>query len=108
MYLFTWQSPLGGGKYGAMHALELAFVFGLFGDKDIGISPARTEETQKLSGQMMDAWIAFARSGNPNHKNIPKLPPYDKKNRATILFDKKVTIENDPYGNERVAWDGIF
>ncbi|MFX1277882.1 MAG: carboxylesterase/lipase family protein [Promethearchaeota archaeon] len=108
MYLFTWQSPLGGGKYGAMHALELAFVFGLFGDKDIGISPARTEETQKLSGQMMDAWIAFARSGNPNHKNIPELPPYDKKNRATILFDKEVTIENDPYGNERVAWDGIF
>ncbi|MFX1427099.1 MAG: carboxylesterase/lipase family protein [Promethearchaeota archaeon] len=108
MYLFTWQSPLGGGKYGAMHALELAFVFGLFGDKDIGISPARTEETQRLSGQIMDAWIAFARSGNPNHKNIPELPPYDKKNRATILFDKEITIENDPYGNERVAWEDIF
>ncbi len=108
MYLFTWQSPLGGGKYGAMHALELAFVFGLFGDKDIGIFPARSEETQRLSRQMMDAWIAFAHSGNPSHKNIPEVPPYDKENRATILFDKEVTIEQDPYGNERMAWDGII
>jgi para-nitrobenzyl esterase len=108
MYLFTWQSPLGGGKYGAMHALELPFVFGLFGDRDIGFFPARTEETQRLSGQMMNAWIAFARSGNPNHENIPVLPPYDKENRATILFDKEVTIVQDPYGNERAAWDGII
>ena len=29
MYLFTWQSPFKGGKYGAMHALELGFVFGV-------------------------------------------------------------------------------
>ncbi|MBY8992088.1 MAG: carboxylesterase/lipase family protein [Candidatus Lokiarchaeota archaeon] len=108
MYLFTWQSPLGGGKFGAMHALELPFVFGLFGDRDIGFFPGRTEETQRLSEQMMDTWIAFARSGNPNHENIPELPPYDKENRATILFDKEVTIEQDPYGNERVAWEGII
>ena len=108
MYLFTWQSPLDGGKYGAMHALELSFVFGLLGNRDIGIVPGRTEETQRLSEQMMDAWIAFARSGNPNHKNIPELPPYDKKNRATILFDKEVTVETDPYGNERATWDGII
>ncbi|MCK4286858.1 MAG: carboxylesterase family protein, partial [Candidatus Lokiarchaeota archaeon] len=108
MYLFTWQSPLDGGKYGAMHALELSFVFGLLGNRDIGIVPGRTEETQRLSEQMMDAWIAFARSGNPNHENIPELPPYDKENRATILFDKEVTVEKDPYGNERAAWDGII
>ncbi|MFX1479091.1 MAG: carboxylesterase/lipase family protein [Promethearchaeota archaeon] len=108
MYLFTWQSPLGGGKYGAMHALELPFVFGLLGDRDIGFFPGRTEETQRLSDQMMDTWIAFARSGNPNHENIPELPPYDKQKRATILFDKEVTVEQDPYGNERMAWDGIL
>lgn len=108
MYLFTWKSPFGGGKYGAMHALELPFVFGLLGDKDVGIFPGRTEETQKLSEQMMDAWLAFSRTGSPNHENIPELPAYDKGKRATILFDKKVTVELDPYGNERAAWDGIL
>lgn len=108
MYLFTWQSTLDGGKYGAMHALELPFVFGLLGDRDIGMFPGRNEDTQRLSEQMMDAWIAFARSGNPNHKNIPELPAYDKEKRATILFDKEVSVEQDPYGNERAAWDGII
>ncbi|MFX1427098.1 MAG: carboxylesterase/lipase family protein [Promethearchaeota archaeon] len=108
MYLFTWQSPLNGGKYGAMHALELGFVFNLLLDRDIGMFPRKTEETQRLSEQIMDTWIAFARSGNPNHKNIPELPPYDLEKRATILFDKEVTIQYDPYGNERETWEGIL
>jgi len=108
MYLFTWQSPFNGGKYGAMHALELPFVFGLLGDKNMWIFPRRNKETQKLSEQMMDAWIAFARTGNPNHENIPGLSSYDKGKRATILFDKEITIKHDPYGNERAAWEGIL
>ncbi|MFW9823575.1 MAG: carboxylesterase/lipase family protein [Candidatus Thorarchaeota archaeon] len=108
MYLLTWQSPLGDGKYGAMHALDLPFVFNLLGEREIGIFPKKNEETQRLSEQMMDAWIAFAKSGNPNHKNIPELPPYDKEKRCTILFDKEVTVVQDPYENERVAWEGIL
>lgn len=108
MYLFTWKSPIQGGKFGAMHALELPFVFGLLGDKDIGIFPGRTEETQELSGKMMDAWISFARTGNPNHENMPKLPPYEIEKRATLIFDKEITIEQDPYGNERVVWEDIL
>jgi para-nitrobenzyl esterase len=108
MYLFTWQNPLGGGKLGANHGLEVPFVFGILPDKNIGIFPGKNEETLELSEKMMDAWIAFARSGNPNHENIPELPPYDIKNRATILFDKEVTIEKDPCKNERAVWKGIL
>ncbi|MHA2008842.1 MAG: carboxylesterase/lipase family protein [Promethearchaeota archaeon] len=108
MYLFCWKSPLQGGKYGAMHILELPFVFGLMGDEAIGVYPRKTEETQQLSEKMMDAWISFAHTGNPNHNTIPEIPPYDKENRYTILFDKEITIEIDPYESERIAWDGIF
>ena len=108
MYLFSWKTPLASGRFGAMHALELSFVFGILLDRDIGIFPRKTEETQELSEKMMDAWIAFARSGNPNHENIPELLPYDLEKRATILFDKEVTIQYDPYGNERESWEGIL
>ena len=108
MYLFAWKSPMEGGKYGAVHALELPFVFGLLGDKDIGFFPRKTDETQNLSEKMMDAWISFAHNGNPNHKNIPELPSYDKEKRSTIIFDNEITIEEDPYGNERMAWDSIL
>ena len=108
MYLFSWPSPMSGGKYGAMHSLELPFVFGLLGNRDVGVFPKRTEETEVLSNNMMDCWINFARTGNPNHKNIPTLPPYDLKDRSTIVFDKKIIIEMDPFGRERATWDNIM
>jgi para-nitrobenzyl esterase len=108
MYLFTWKTPIDGGRYGAMHALELSFVFNILLDRDIGIFPRKMEETQKLSEKMMDAWTSFARTGNPNNMNIPKLPPYDLEKRYTIIFDKEVMIQQDPFGNERVSWKGIL
>ncbi|MFW9896962.1 MAG: carboxylesterase family protein, partial [Candidatus Thorarchaeota archaeon] len=108
MYIFSWKTPWQGGKYGAMHALELSFVFGILLDRNIGIFPLKNEENQQLSEKMIDTWSSFARIGDPNNNNIPKLPPYNKETRATIIFDKEVVIENDPYGNERKAWDGIL
>jgi para-nitrobenzyl esterase len=108
MYLFSWANPMNGGKYGAMHALELPFVFGLLGNRAVGVFPKRTEITEALSNNMMDCWINFARSGNPNHGNIPKLPAYESDNRFTIVFDKEIAIEKDPFGRERAAWDRIM
>ena len=108
MYLFAWQSPLDGGKYGAMHALELAFVFGVLLPQEIGIFPKKTEETQVLSEAMMDTWISFSRDGNPNNASIPQFPQYDSERRATIIFDKEITIIGDPYGEERASWDDVM
>ena len=108
MYLFSWNNPWKGGKFGAMHALELSFVFGILLESDQALYPRKTEETQELSEKMMDAWISFARTGNPSHENIPELPPYDLQKRATIIFDKEISIENDPYSDERAAWGDIL
>ncbi len=108
MYLFTWQSPLAGGKYGAMHALELGFVFGVLQQKAVGIFPERNEETEALSEAMMDTWISFARNGNPNNAGIPPFPPYDTEKRATIIFDKEIKIVEDPYGHERAVWSDLL
>ncbi|MBW2090927.1 MAG: carboxylesterase family protein [Deltaproteobacteria bacterium] len=108
MYLFAWPSPMAGGKYGAMHALELAFVFGVLLPKAIGIFPERNEETQALSEAMMDTWISFARNGNPNNASIPQFPAYDIEGRATIIFDKEIKIVNDPYGRERAVWNDLL
>ncbi len=108
MYLFSWKSPFRGGKFGAMHGLEVCFVFNTLWDRDFAMIARKTEETQELSEKIMDAWLAFARTGNPNHKNIPELPPYELDNRSTIFFDKDVSIQKDPFGNERVVWEGIL
>lgn len=108
MYLFSWKSPYKEGKFGAMHGLEVCFVFNTLWDRDFAMIARKTEETQELSEKIMDTWISFARNGNPNHENIPNLPSYDLENRATIIFDKEISIQNDPYGNERIAWEGLL
>ncbi|MFW9939734.1 MAG: carboxylesterase/lipase family protein [Candidatus Thorarchaeota archaeon] len=108
MYLFSWKNPYKGGKFGAMHGLEVCFVFNTLWDRDAPMIARKTEESQELSEKMMDTWISFARTGTPNNKSIPKVPPYDLEKRATIVFDKDVKIQYDPYGKEREVWEGIL
>jgi para-nitrobenzyl esterase len=67
-YEFCWHSPAVGGLLGAAHTVELPFVFdhldapalrgprGLLGPGD---PPAR------LAARMHDAWVSYARTGNP-------------------------------------------
>jgi len=105
MYLFTWPSPWMDGKLGACHALEIAFAFGTLDKPGTDIFCGKGKDAEGLSKRMMDVWIAFARSGDPNHKNIPEWPPYDSVNRSTMILDKEFKIVNDPFGKEREAWE---
>jgi para-nitrobenzyl esterase len=50
---------------------------------------------------MMDAFIAFARSGNPNHRRLPAWPTYRLPERATMIFDVQTRAVNDPRQWER-------
>lgn len=55
-----------------------------------------------LAGQTSDAWIAFARTGNPNHKGLPTWPVYTMVQRATMVFDAPAcTVVNDSGRAER-------
>ncbi|KKK46061.1 MAG: hypothetical protein Lokiarch_04530, partial [Candidatus Lokiarchaeum sp. GC14_75] len=108
MYLFSWKSPFKDGKFGAMHGLEVCFVFNTLWDRDFAMIARKTEETQELSEKMMDVWISFSRSGNPNNPNIPEIHPYNLEKRATLIFDKVISVEEDPYSNERIAWNGLL
>jgi para-nitrobenzyl esterase len=106
MYLFTRESPALNGMLKSCHVLEIPFVFnnleavtGLVGD---------ISECSTLAGNMGGAWAAFARSGAPNYQGIPHWPAYTTEVRATMIFDTECRVENDPYAEERRAWDGIF
>jgi para-nitrobenzyl esterase len=105
MYLFTWGSPFMGGILKCPHTMEIPFVFNNV-EPTVGIignSPERIPLAANVSG----AWLAFARSGNPNHKGLPKWPTYDKEKRATMIFNTECKVENDPRGEERKAWEEI-
>ena len=108
MYLFNWPSPLMGGRFGSCHATEIPFVFGLLDDPSWNVWSGKGEEARILSEQIMDAWLAFAHTGNPNHDGIPEWPRYDTEKRGTMLLGKEVKAVDDPYGKERAAWIGII
>jgi para-nitrobenzyl esterase len=105
MYLFTWPSPTV-PKLGACHAIELPFVFGTLkgtrAEAIIGKNPP-----QKLSDTIQDAWLAFARTGNPNGKGVPSWQAYDARTRATMVLNVNSSQQNDPYGEDRQVWDGM-
>ena len=107
MYLFTYRTPVMGGVFGATHALEIPFVFGSLDDTEFGVYPKRDEINSKISELMMDTWISFTRSGNPNHNEIPPWPTYDIDNRYTLLFGETIKIEKDPLRAERLAMEKL-
>jgi para-nitrobenzyl esterase len=52
---------------------------------------------------MSDAWINFARSGDPNHGSMPKWLPYDEVHKATMIFDNKSMLVNAPDAAEQAV-----
>jgi para-nitrobenzyl esterase len=103
VYLFTWETPVLGGRLKSPHALEIPFVFDNVETAQIaGNLPTRFA----LADKMSRAWLAFARGGNPNHGGIPDWPAYSAERRPTMIFDDRCRVENDPYRAERLVWSG--
>ncbi|MEM7138666.1 MAG: carboxylesterase/lipase family protein [Myxococcota bacterium] len=113
LYRFDWPPPVPESPYdlGAMHASELGFMLGGGSEswpQTYGSDPLPGE----LVGQMMDAWLSFAETGNPNHPDLPEWPAYELDARATMLFDAVgddaiSAVDNDPDGSERQFWDTV-
>jgi para-nitrobenzyl esterase len=101
-YLFTWKSPVMGGVLGACHALEIGFVFGKYDDMFCGTGP----DADKLANCIQDAWLAFARTGDPSCECLGKWPVYGEK-RMTMVLGKDSHVEAAPYEAERRAWENV-
>jgi para-nitrobenzyl esterase len=101
-YIFTWKSPALNGALGACHALEIGFVFGTYEDSFCGAG----EEVETLSAKMQDAWLRFARMGNPSCASLGDWPPYCDK-RKTMLLGPECHVVEAPYDEERRLWETI-
>ena len=107
-YLFTWPSPAFKGKLGSCHIMELPFVFGTLNLPKANLFFGNGPEAEKISRYMMDAWTAFARTGNPNHDGNSEWPIYDLEKRSTKVMGKEIKIIEAYRNKERSAWDGLL
>jgi para-nitrobenzyl esterase len=101
LYRVNWRSPVRSGKLRSMHCMEIPFVFD---HPDlIGFMTGMGEERYLLAQQMSAAWVAFARTGNPNHRGIPTWNAWDPQRWTTMVFDRNTVARDDPWGEERRA-----
>jgi para-nitrobenzyl esterase len=101
MYRFDWPSPAFDGRFGACHALEIPFVFDNLSAPGADVFTGGAAP-QDIATTMHAAWVAFAKTGDPGW------PAYDTERRATMLFDAKCTVADDPDGDTRRLWDGLL
>ena len=100
-YYFQFYSPVRDAMLRSMHTMDIPFVFD---NVDVATTEiGRGPERQSLADKMSNAWVAFARTGNPNHKGIPNWSPYTPSQRATIVWNTEVKVVNDPYREEKDA-----
>jgi len=97
-YQLDWATPKDGGKFGAPHASDIQLVFD---NIDKPGATAIGPNAQPMADQMSETFIAFARSGNPNNRRIPRWEPYTLPRRRTMVFDAPSHLEDDPRGAER-------
>ena len=93
VYQLDFRSPVDGGKWGAPHTLDIPLVFGTLDAPEVitGTGP----EARAVSDAMQDAFIAFARGGDPGW------PAYTLPRRQTMVFDVVPSMADDPRGAER-------
>jgi len=104
VYLFTWQSQGFNGMFGAMHALEIPFVWNM-DLRPWGQLMGKGEPwPADLPDRMHRAWISFVKGGDPNHDGIPEWPAYDTDTRPTMEFGGTSELLQDPLGTSRACW----
>jgi para-nitrobenzyl esterase len=94
MYLFAWQTPVLDGRPRAFHCSEIPFVF--YNSDVSSFATGGTAEARELAARVSDAWINFARHGDPNHGGLPKWPAFTAGAGPVMIFDKKCEVKNDP------------
>ena len=86
-------------RRGAFHTMDIPLVFGALDAK--GSETGTDADARAASKAMQDSFVAFAKTGDPNHAGLARWPRYTLDKRATMIFDVRSRVENDPRRWER-------
>jgi para-nitrobenzyl esterase len=105
LYWFTWQTPVLDGRPMAFHCAELSFCFD--NTERCETMTGGGPRARALAAKVSDAWINFARNGDPNHPGLPKWQAFDAERVQTMILDDRCELRNDPDGPERRLMDSL-
>ncbi|EIZ78806.1 carboxylesterase, type B [Novosphingobium sp. Rr 2-17] len=84
---------------GAAHTDDIPYVFGTIDAP--GSYSGTGAAARSLSAAMMQAFTGLAKTGRPG---LPQWSPYRLPDRATMMFDDTMRIQNDPRRWQRELW----
>ncbi|HUT55414.1 MAG TPA: carboxylesterase family protein [bacterium] len=91
LYRFDWDHTRFPHKMGAMHAIDVPFVFGAFNPDTELVKLLATKKivasATPLGYQMMDYLANFARTGDPNGASLPAWPAYTREKRERLYVN---------------------
>jgi para-nitrobenzyl esterase len=105
LYRFDWETPVA-PHMKTPHAIEIPFVF-----DNIAKSKATTgdaPETHALAAKVSAAWMAFAKTGNPNTPQLPQWPAYSALGRDTMVVNHVSRVVKDPDREQRLIMEKVL
>lgn len=97
-YLYQFRRVPGtqmASKAGAFHGVDLAYVFG-----NMSIRDGYNKTDFELSNKMMDYWVNFAKTGNPNGLGLPEWPVYNADSDINMEFSDGIRVNKNLFKNE--------
>jgi para-nitrobenzyl esterase len=94
LYHFSRKMPAKGEfvQYGAFHTSEVPYAY----DNLQFVNRPFSNVDHSLAKLMSSYWVNFAATGNPNGKNLPEWPRYNKNEKTVMVFDKQSQVEVVP------------
>jgi para-nitrobenzyl esterase len=103
-YLFDWESPALEGRVGAGHGVELPFVFGTLDVDNMPLFVGDSGAAWGLSHSIQDAWLAFARTGDPSSVALGVWPTYHRPSWSTMILGPRCGMIDAPLEAELRFW----
>lgn len=113
-HIWVYQMNFPGANGLAMHTIDIPFMFDniAIDSRQVGTEPEHYQQAMDLAAIMSQMLITYGRTGNPNGDDsahnptqdgkLPYWPTYDLKTRATMIWETKPRIEDDPRRGERI------
>ncbi len=107
-YRFDYPSPAYDGRLGSCHSLDIPFIWGTYEAENMQrFCGDASPELESLSETMMQTYLAFARTGNPNNARLPEWPVYEAADRAVMTLNQDCEVVRAPADEERAFWASL-
>ncbi len=98
LYQFDWETPVMDGIYKTPHALEIPFAFDTLENSESMVGD--TKAPQGIADQVSEAWISFARHGDPNARGLPFWPTVTPDDVVAMRFNTVSEVDTDYFDVE--------